>query len=309
MKNISIVLLSIIFIFARVDGISGAEIWREDSFADFADGTFGDGGANTYVSAAGRIQTVNRWDANGDGTIDLVMSNSHNIAEALDMSIYWGNGADFDARRRTHVPADGARWAAPADLDGDGRMDLAVANFSNGSWNDMDSFVYYGGDVPPGSKAWGSGGFGPFSRKIALPTKSAEQTATGDFNRDGHMDIVFAQSGGYWEYRHSDKEFDSPSRIYWGSDAGFDRERFTDLPADGACDVAATDLNGDEWIDLIFANRGASGTNDVDSMIYWGAPEGYDAARRTELPTHKASAVAIADIDNDGDADVIFANP
>ena len=28
----------------------------------FFDGTFGGGGANTYVSAKGRIQTVNHWD-------------------------------------------------------------------------------------------------------------------------------------------------------------------------------------------------------------------------------------------------------
>ena len=52
-------------------------IWRESTFADFADGSFGDGGANTYVSARGRIQLVNRWDLNQDGFIDLVFANTH----------------------------------------------------------------------------------------------------------------------------------------------------------------------------------------------------------------------------------------
>jgi hypothetical protein len=37
---------------------SAVEIWRET--------TFGDGGVNTYVSAKGRIQTIYRWDANGE---------------------------------------------------------------------------------------------------------------------------------------------------------------------------------------------------------------------------------------------------
>ena len=43
----------------------GGFVWTEASFKDFADGTFGDAGANMYVSARGRVQTINRWDLNG----------------------------------------------------------------------------------------------------------------------------------------------------------------------------------------------------------------------------------------------------
>ena len=35
-------------------------IWQEHTFQDFIDGHFGDGGANTYFSAKGRIQLIPR---------------------------------------------------------------------------------------------------------------------------------------------------------------------------------------------------------------------------------------------------------
>ncbi|MHC4706708.1 MAG: FG-GAP repeat domain-containing protein, partial [Planctomycetota bacterium] len=102
---------------------SAVELWRESTFEDFRDGTFGDGGVNTYVSAKGRIQTVYRHDANNDGYIDLVFANAHSEAVQVDMSIYWGNGKDFSIRNHSYVPAWGPDWATPADLDADGAMD------------------------------------------------------------------------------------------------------------------------------------------------------------------------------------------
>ena len=75
-----------------------SDVWRESSFEDFKDGSFDDAGANMVVSRNGRIQTVNRWDVNGDGNIDILFANSHPLIEMLDMSIYWGTGEDFSIR-------------------------------------------------------------------------------------------------------------------------------------------------------------------------------------------------------------------
>ncbi|MFC2139815.1 hypothetical protein ACFLR4_04055, partial [Bacteroidota bacterium] len=44
--------------------LSAQSVWHEDSFEDFADGTFLDAGSNSYVSANGRIQLITRWDFN-----------------------------------------------------------------------------------------------------------------------------------------------------------------------------------------------------------------------------------------------------
>jgi hypothetical protein len=312
MKNTSLILLSVVF---ATSAVAEKSVWREDNFEEFADGTFGDGGANTYVSAKGRVQTVNRWDINGDGYIDIAVSNSHGLSEALDLSIYWGNGQDFDIRRQSYIPSNGSQWSVPADLDADGHMDLVAANYSNGTWTDMDSFVFYGGlkdrDFVPAEGEWG---FFPFERRIELPTQSAQNAAVGDLNNDGHLDIVFAFSVGYHEYRNQDQKYTSPSRIYWGSTDGFSADNYSDLPAMGASDVAVADLNGDGWLEVLFANASRESEfafeadTDIDSYVYWGGPDGFSTDRRTDLPTYKASSVETGDVDGDKVPDIVFVN-
>ena len=63
----------------RVHAVRAASsdyVWSQSGYEDFIQGTLGDGGANTYVSADGRIQLINRWDLNHDGHIDLVFAKS-----------------------------------------------------------------------------------------------------------------------------------------------------------------------------------------------------------------------------------------
>ncbi len=272
--------------------------WVEDSFEDFRDGQFDDAGANMYVSAKGEIKSVNRWDVNNDGYIDILFPNSHPLKEMLDLSIYWGNGKDFSIRNHSYVPANGPQWIKPADLNEDGVMDLVVANYSNGTWTSMDSAIYWGGSA---EEAKGSEwAFDPFVSRTMLPSQNCQNAVVKDIDRDGDLDIVFAFSGGYWEYRSS--ESGSVSRIYTSEDGEFDRERFLDIPTDGATDVDSEDLNRDGWPDLVFA----SGDGEV-SQVYIGGESGF-GEEAIELPTRKASAVEIADVNGDGWLDILFAN-
>jgi hypothetical protein len=48
----------------------GREVWVEDTFEDFRDGEFEASGADLYVTRAGSIKTVQRFDLNNDGYID-----------------------------------------------------------------------------------------------------------------------------------------------------------------------------------------------------------------------------------------------
>ncbi len=284
-------------------------VWHEHTFEDFIDGRFDDGGANTYVSSRGRIRLVNSWDLNQDGYLDLVFSNTHPHREKLDAAIYWGNGKDFDGSRRSFIPNDGAQNAAAADLNRDGQMDLVLANYTNGTWDGMDSYVYYGGieelKTRKDSSRWG---FHPFARKATLPSRAAQHAAVKDLNRDGFPDIVFAFSAGFWEYRAASGGYEAPSRIYWGSAEGYDGEHSTDLPALGASSVAVGDLNNDSWPDVVLANQGQDGNPDVNSYVYWGRAKGFDPNHRTGLPTHQANWVTLADVNGDGRLDIVFAN-
>jgi hypothetical protein len=283
-------------------GLQAQDVWKESTFQDFRDGIFDDAGANMYVSHNGRIQTINRWDVNNDGNIDILFANSHPLVEMLDMSIYWGNGKDFSIKNHSYVPANGPMWVAADDLNNDGEMDLVVANYSNGTWTSMDSYVYYGGLEDKNYQAqkdeWA---FYPFKKRISLPSSNAQKAAIGDFNKDGYKDIVFAFSGGFWEYRS--KEGYSPSRIYWNSQDGFDRENLSNIMTRGATDVVAADLNQDGWLELVFSNGEGE-----DSFVYYGHQDGFSEQQLTKLPTTNPHAVEIGDVNNDDWLDIVFAN-
>ena len=277
-------------------------VWRENSFEDFSKGTFDDSGANMYVSHNGRVQAINRWDVNKDGNVDMLCVNSHSLVEMLDMSIYWGNGKDFSIQNHSYIPANGPMWTTADDLNNDGEMDLIVANYSNGTWTDMDSFIYYGGLDKNTKLNEGEWGHYPFKERLSLPSSNAQKAISGDFNKDGYKDVVIAFSGGFWEYRDKNSDGTSPSRIYWGGDDNFKADRFTNIMTAGATDVASADFNNDGWLDLVFANGDGK-----TSFIYFGGEDGYNTKQLVELPTLKAHAVEVGDVDNNGSTDIIFA--
>ncbi len=284
--------------------VFASDAWIENSFEDFSDGTFGDSGANTYVSAKGRIQTINRFDVNNDSYIDILNVNSHPLVEMLDLSIYWGNGKEFSIQDHCYVPVNGPMWVTPHDLDKDGNMDLVVSNYSNGTWTGMDSAVYWGAGEKE-AKAKGDEGwaFGPFNGRTFLPSQNCQNAAIGDFNKDGWDDIVFALAGGFWEYRDKNA-VGSPSKIYWNREGKFDREDFTDVDALGPTDVATADLDGDGWLDLVFSNA----EEDSESFVYYGGEDGFTGDRLAKLPTNQPSSAEIADVNNDGSMDIVFSN-
>jgi len=130
----------LIFVFFHLSDVAAQQVWRENSFEDFVDGTFDDAGANMYVSFKGNVQLINRWDVNNDSYIDILCVNSHPLVEMLDLSIYWGNGKDYSIRNHSYVPANGPMWITPADLNNDKKMDLVVANYSKNNRKNLVIF-------------------------------------------------------------------------------------------------------------------------------------------------------------------------
>jgi hypothetical protein len=73
-------------------------------------------------------------------------------------------------------------------------------------------------------------------------------------------------------------------------------------------DFATSDLDGDGYLDIVFANMFNGASHSIDSYIYWGGPSGFDVSSRTELPTEGATDVAVSDLDGDGFIDIVFSN-
>ena len=111
----------------RSQNTTAGKRWTVSSFLEFSRGTLGDAGANTYVTAAGEVKLINLWDLNRDGFIDIVLPNTHDNNQQIDLFIYWGVDEDH-VGRRTRLPSNGGVSQALGDLNGDGFTDLVVVN-------------------------------------------------------------------------------------------------------------------------------------------------------------------------------------
>lgn len=276
----------------RAQQAADVKVWKTTSFLDFVDGTLSDS-TNAYVTADGEVVLINRLDLNGDGQSDVVLPNEHDPNERADLFIYRG-GDSFAGNHRVELPTNGGSDSAAADLDGDGHVDLIVANNFNGTRTDLDSWIY-----------WGSPNGFDVSRRSGLPTMGARAVAVDDLNQDGHLDVVFANSGlGY----HATVDRANESYIYWGSATGYSPDRRLELRTVNCRDVAAYDLDRDGCLDLIFANEGNT-DEEGGALIYWGSRGGdYSQRPSTHLQGERTSAIAVSDLNGDGIPEVVLAN-
>jgi hypothetical protein len=144
--------------------------------------------------------------------------------------------------------------------------------------------------------------------RLSLGYTLAADGSRADLNQDGYLDLVFSNycSGTIsttWQY-----EIDS--YIYWGGPDGYTT---THRPTQGASGNAVADLDEDGYLDIIFSNVGR-GTgypptlDGVSSYIYWGGSQGYAVSNRKELPTDGSTGCSVADLNDDGDLDIVFSN-
>ena len=113
-----------------------------------------------------------------------------------------------------------------------------------------------------------------------------------DLDNDGDIDIVLAN-------------LDGPSSILWnGGGLNFSRR---ELAADNARAVNIVDFDGDGWHDLILSHPGnppslwLSGGADGNGARSFARTEGFG-------PWHVLNAIALADVDRDGDLDLAGAS-
>lgn len=194
-----------------------------------------------------------------------------------------------------YTSADGARSIALADLDGDGDLDILVASANDNrvSWLEND------GNAPPGFT----------HRVITSVATGAQHVICLDLDGDERLDAVSAAFGA--------------DRIAWhqnlpgaagppGSPAAPPvwTTRTINTNADGAQSVAAADLNGDGATDVAAASFS-------DNKVAWhqqvpapadppGQPPTW-ISRTVSTGVTGASSIVAADIDLDGDVDLIAA--
>ncbi|UCC93325.1 MAG: VCBS repeat-containing protein, partial [Thermoplasmata archaeon] len=238
------------------------------------------------------MTAVDVADVNGDGLMDLAYArlwagpNSYQTSSPL----YLGYPAGYRATPDHEFDTTGAVDVLLEDLNGDGYTDVVFAQNRDGDFFAVQSTLFWGT-----ATGWSS------VPDVEFVTTGASGVDAADLDGDGDMDLVFSC------YKGASTSTDS--MVFLQESAGFcgttpDHR----LPTKGASGLAVGDIDGDGNNDIVFANSFSGGFAEIDSFVYWGqSGGGYETTPGT-LPTVGASAVTMADLDDDGNLDVVFAN-
>lgn len=139
----------------------------------------GNFGAPAHFTVGQAPQSMSIADFNGDRISDISISNGLPVEGDSTVSVLLGNGKGGFGDRTPLSIGIVARGTGAADFNGDGHVDLVVAN--NGS-NTVSVLL---GD-----------GTGRFAAKTDFAVgKGPRKLAVGDFNRDGRPDIAIPNTG------------------------------------------------------------------------------------------------------------------
>lgn len=248
----------------------------------------GDGTFQAYqqysVNPAATAVTVG--DFNGDGKLDLATSNQ----AAGTVSILLGKG---DGTFPTCVDYPGATGLYAfdiftADLNGDGKADLAIASTTTYSpWGNGSIAVLLGN------------GDGSFQAPATYGTGVHPLLSFADFNGDGHLDFAIASNKCSLSCPVSDV-----SIVLGFGDGRFPEARQFQAIEDQAA-VATGDFNGDGKADVVVV--GGSSPSAGVSILLGNGNGGFQA--HTDYATGvQPTAVIAVDFNHDGRADVALVN-
>ncbi|MBN2004176.1 MAG: VCBS repeat-containing protein, partial [Anaerolineae bacterium] len=226
-----------------------------------------------WRTPTGEVTTSVAWgDVDGDGDLDLAVGNGEYSNESAN-HLYLNEGGKLKTVP-LELPVSRTLNVAWGDVDGDGDLDLAVAN-----WNQ------------PNQLYRNNGGTLMLNPAQEFPEDFALSVAWGDVDSDGDLDLAVGNEG-------------QPNQLYRNEDGTLELDlTMWDPITNTTWSVAWGDVDGDGDLDLAVGNynqpnqlyRNDGGTLTLDL-------EAWDPVTTTTF------SVAWGDVDGDGDLDLAVGN-
>jgi PKD repeat protein len=241
------------------------------------------GPQRVITTAAIGAQSVYAADLDGDGDADVLSTSNSQLA--------WYENTDglgtFGPQQHITTSIAGADSVYVTDLDGDGDMDVLSASAFD------DQIAWY-------ENVNGLGRFG-LQKLITHAADYANGVHAADLDGDGDMDVLSASY------------FDDKIAWYRNTDGQgtFGRQQVITKRADRAQSVYAADLDADGDMDVLSAQY-AQNTPPFDSQVAWyentDGQGSFGPQQGITTMAYGAESVFAADLDGDGDADVLSAS-
>jgi len=247
------------------------------------------------IPMAGGPISIAMGDLDGDGRPDIVVANEHNNTVSVLRNISTGGmiTAGSFAPAVSFATPSSPRWLTIADMDGDGKPDLVMAN---------------GGDTSHGLSVFrNSSSSGNIAFDLRVDFAGLPQflsLAIGDLDGDGKPDVAvtsfqFGQSVSLYRNTSTPGSITSNSfgpRVDFSVGGWGNTVAIGDLDGDGKPDLAVVTQLPDHL--SIFKNISAPGSLTASSF-----------AARVDFPAgYNPNGTAIGDLSGDGRPDIVFGN-
>ena len=209
------------------------------------------------------------------------------IAGSREAIVYRGAADGRSLKRTVALPADNCHGVQAADLNGDGRPEIVLANEGSAA-GPSNSTIYWADRQGYDDK-----------RRTDLPTLGAKTGQAADLNDDGYTDILFVNA-------HDDARRDVPSSIYWDGPRGYAAYRRSQLTGFVVLGSGVADLNRDGRPDILLVSGLSGRDGTLPTVVFWGNQEHhYSSASSTAMDVSAQMEFSVADLDDDGYPDIV----
>lgn len=248
--------------------------------------------------------SIQAGDVDGDGDLDIVTGNN---GQRTTVALSNGAGVlDAFSSKPFGPGTDSTRQVVLGDIDIDGDLDIVTANYDLEWLKNEGKRVTQQADF---NYIYLNDGLASFveSDRVSLPTvpDRTMSIAVGDLNNDRYLDIV---SGNYdWLGQLGEQNFISFNAGDENRDNIWDRQ-FSAVALGGASKttiVKLGDMDGDQDLDIVVGNFRESNTiyfNDGNGDFTKIAPLQFGTG------DDETWSLALGDVDNDNDLDIVVGN-